>query len=105
MFFNSSSYSITNNNTLILFDSANREVDKICYTDNELLLQNCLPNILPFQSYERKSVITDTFLSMKNKGDSQYGGNSNNLGNNNLDFIIRDYADPQNIKYVEPMVK
>ncbi|HOE15587.1 MAG TPA: lamin tail domain-containing protein [Candidatus Paceibacterota bacterium] len=99
LYFNSSSYSIVPNNTLILYDSLNREIDRIGWTNNEavdpICEGDCLLNINDFQSFERKAKSSSTKDLMQDGLDKTFG-NSFDSNNNIQDFIIRDIPEPQN---------
>ena len=96
--FNSVSYSLVDNQVIILSDEHNREVDRIGWgidrVDGECE-GSCLSNLVAGNTFERKAQEGSTSEDMVN-GQDRLKGNGYDSDNNSLDFIIRAIGDPQN---------
>jgi hypothetical protein len=104
--YNSTSYFISDNNTLVLYDNYNRVVDTIGWSDGDILNpvceDTCLENISNNQSFERKANKDSTLISMT-EGTDKLKGNGYDSENNSFDFIVREDAGPQNsLSLTEP---
>lgn len=93
--YSSSSYSLSNNNAVILKDSSNAIVDMVGYGDSSSNFET-QPAINPAagESIERKAYETST-LSTMTTGVDEFKGNSWDSNNNYNDFILRNIPDPQ----------
>jgi hypothetical protein len=92
--YSSASYAIANNNTVILEDTANTEIDKVGFgTPADYETQAAL-SPSSGESIERKATETSTLESMT-VGVDVTNGNSYDSDNNYNDFILRNIPDPQ----------
>ncbi len=104
--FNSESYSLVNNQSLILFDNYSREIDRVGWgaerigeADCETI---CLSNLETTGSFERKANAESTSETMT-VGIDVLSGNAYDTNNNLNDFVVRQVADPQNsLSEIEP---
>ncbi len=93
--YSSASYAITNDNTVILKDPENAEVDKVGFgtaTDPETQATSDPP---ANGSLERKANESSDVESMT-AGDDKDKGNPYDTNNNFNDFVIRENSNPQN---------
>jgi endonuclease YncB( thermonuclease family) len=95
--YSSASYSISNNNTIILYDENMEVVDKVglgSALDYETEAYS--GELEDGYSIERKAGASSTSELMK--GDHRHAGNSYDSDNNNFDFVERSFPNPQNLE-------
>ncbi|MGE5041909.1 MAG: lamin tail domain-containing protein [Candidatus Levyibacteriota bacterium] len=95
--YSSSGYSITDNNTILLFDNNEVLIDKVgmgTATDKEG--EGSAPNPSNGMSIERKSFFSSDLESMVHGGIDEFSGNGEDTDNNVEDFILRGASEPQN---------
>ena len=89
------SYKLAGNNSLILYNSENKIVDKVGWENAQVFETSPYPkNPGPNQSLERKAFASSTAESMTT-GKHKDQGNGYDSDNNSNDFILRQTSDPQ----------
>ena len=93
----SSSYLISENNTVVLYsDAGMTTVDKVGLGTASNKETQTVSNPPDNGSVERKAKSTSTELSMSSGGEDEFLGNGEDTDNNASDFIVRTLSDPQN---------
>jgi len=87
--------SIADNNTIILLNSINEEVDKVGFGSALDFEAEALSNPGSNKSAERKASSNSTEEAMTEGGLHYFLGNSEDTDNNNQNFIIRPEPEPQ----------
>jgi len=88
--------SISDNNTVILYDGAGQIVDKIGFGSTTDFEGETLGNPSGKKSVERKAKAESTVETMAEGGSDYFLGNAEDTDNNKNDFITRDNPEPQN---------
>lgn len=96
--------SITDNNTILLYDNNSNLVDKVGFgtaTDKEGTAET---NPSPGTSRERQANTSSTSSTMGSGGIDEFNGNGEDTDNNANDFVLRNTPQPQNsLSSIEPV--
>lgn len=93
----SSGYAITANNTVILYNDSDVEVDRIGMGSASYNPEGTYaPEPPSEQSVERKTKETSTSATMGSSGVDEFLGNGHDTDNNSTDFVPRAIPQPQN---------
>ena len=88
--------SISDNNTVIIYNSDGMEVDKVGFgTAGDFEIKSA-PNPSDNKSLERKAGISSTAETMAESGSDYFSGNSEDTSDNSFDFILKNIPEPQN---------
>lgn len=90
------SNSISDNNTVLVLDSAQNVVDEIGWGTATIGEGEAAANPSAAKSLERKAKPDSTVEFMLDGGRDYFAGNGEDSGNNKNDFIVRDVPEPQN---------
>lgn len=88
--------SISDNNTVILYDAAGQAVDKVGFGSTTDFEGEALANPSAQKSLERKAKLESTTETMAEGSADYFLGNAEDTDNNKNDFISRDNPEPQN---------
>lgn len=88
--------SISDNNTVILYDATGQIVDKVGFGSTTDFEGEALVNPSAKKSVERKAKAESTTETMAEGGTDYFLGNAEDTDNNKNDFILRDNPEPQN---------
>ena len=104
--YSSPSYAITNNNTIILYNDSNEEVDRIGMGSTSYNPEGTYSfEPLSEQSVERKAKETSTSTTMGAGGVDEFLGNGHDTDDNSVDFVERSLPQPQNSSSdIEPVI-
>lgn len=100
----SSSSSVANNNTILLYDNANALVDLVGMGSAVSSESATMGNPATNKSIERKANGSSTVSSMASGGSDEFLGQGEDTDNNANDFLTRTTSDPQNSSFaIEPV--
>ena len=92
----STSVSISDDNSITLFDNLNNVVDVVGLGDSATYEVAPISNPAENKSIERKANSTSTQISMRIDGLDEFLGNGEDTDNNSVDFVTRSTPQPQN---------
>jgi len=92
----STTNSISDNNTIILYDNASQVIDKVGFGSTIDFEGESLADPAGKKSVERKAKMDSTEETMIEGGADYFLGNAEDTDNNKQDFILRDQSEPQN---------
>lgn len=95
-FYYTTTNSISDNNTVILYDNSGLVVDKVGFGTTIDFEGEATSNPSAKKSIERKAKSDSTVETMIEGGGHYFLGNSEDTDNNKQDFIIRSVSEPQN---------
>lgn len=104
--YSSSSYAMSSNNTVILYNDSNEIIDRIGMGSASHFPEGTYaPEPPSEQSVERKAKTTSTSVTMGFGGIDEFLGNGHDTDNNSPDFVLRTIPQPQNTNSViEPQI-
>jgi len=107
-FYYSTTNSISDNNSIVLYDSSLAVVDAVGYGTATVFETEATANPGANKSLERKARAESTAEMMVEGGVHYFLGNSEDSNNNKSDFIARDTPEPQNVlsepEYLEMII-